>query len=204
MTKIRDVDTLEDLRVSLSMQLENAKQSCKSHDDLMFMKQLRTQLNDAVDELAVAKNIEADQFKDKRLAEIRDKEQESDKYYTEYNKLLETIVPALEGIAKLLPRVNWLAVSMQSNRSTIESLKGGYNSEYGENIEVSPRSGRGVPDYNIRNLLEWLSDDLDSAKARQAKDDASVEPELAKGSMQSVIKNKAAVEVSKAEVKDAS
>lgn len=204
---IRDVDTLEDLRVSLSMQLEEKRQSCKSQDDLLQVKQIRTELNDVVDELGAAKNVEAEQFKAKQLQDIRDREKESAEYYKEYIKLLAEIVPALEMLAESLPRANWLAVTMGSNRTTIESSGSKYNAEYGEAEGFTPGGCRGVPDYSITNLLEWLSGDLDSAKAKQAKDDASVEPTLAGGSkvMQSVIKNKAVVDaVATKDVKDAS
>jgi len=188
MIKIRDVDTLEDLRVSLSMQLESAKKAVKSQDDLLQVKQLRIELNDVVDELVAAKNIAADEVKVTRLQEIRAMEQESNKYFTEYIELLETIVPALKVVDKLLPRANYLAVIMRSNLTSIESLKASYNSEYTENLEMHPHSVRGVPDYNLKYLLEWLGDDLNRENLKGAD-----EP-LAKGSkvMQSVIKKKAA------------
>lgn len=167
MTKIRSVETLEDLRVELSMKLDEAKQTMKSQDDLLQVKQIRMELNDVVDELLAAKNIEADQAKDKRLAEIRDAERENAGHYKEYIKLLAEIVPALKMLAKSLPRARWLGETMRSNRSTIEQSGSKYNAEYGEAAVFTPGGCRGVPDYEIKNLLEWLSDDLNRAQQKE-------------------------------------
>jgi len=202
MTKIRDVDTLEDLRVSLSMQLEEAKKTVKSQDDLLQVKQLRIALNDVVDELVAAKNIAADAEKERRLEDIRSHEADNIKHYKEYHKLLQVIVPCLKQVVDNLDRANQLASWLQSDRSSITQLQGHYNKEYNESIEVKPHSARGVPDHDqVTRVLEWLQGDLDSyeAKAGKAKSIEAIaegNTELAGGSkvMQSVIKNKAEVE----------
>jgi len=164
---IRSIEELENLKVEITDKLDELRKTATSQDDLMFMKQLRSELNDVVDELAVAKNIEADQVKAKRLAEIRDTEKESVKYNKEYIKLLAEIVPALEMLAKLLPKANWLAIQLQGNRQKIENLRTNYQKEFGEEITVTAMGCRGLPNYDIQALLEWLSDDLNRALQKE-------------------------------------
>jgi len=165
--KIRDVDTLEDLRVELSMQLESAKKTVKSQDDLLQVKQLRIALNDVVDELVAAKNIAAEADKAKRLQDIRNHEHDNQVHSEEYHELLQVVVPGLKLVVDNLPRVNQLASWLQSDATTITQLKGHYNREYQENIEAVGHGARGVPDHDqVIRVLEWLQGDLDSYDAR--------------------------------------
>ena len=125
-------------------------------------------MNDVVDELGAAKNIEANQVKDKRLQDIRNHERENAGHYKEYIKLLETVVPCLKQVVEDLPRANQLASWLRSDATTIERLKGHYNSEYQENIEAVGHGARGVPDSDqVTRVLEWLSGDLAQYEVRQ-------------------------------------
>lgn len=193
---IRTVDELEDLRVVLTDKLAEAKAAMRSQDDLLQVKAIRTELNDVVDQLLLAKNVEADQFKAKQLDDIRRHEKESAEHKAEYIKLIEPIVTALERMVKTLPRVKQLAASMSSNRSSIEARGSKYNAEYGEAEVFTPGGCRGVPDCDqVKRMLEWLKGDLDSYKAKfigkAGKAEAKLATdELSGGSkvMQSVIK----------------
>jgi len=167
MTKIRTVDELEDLRVSLSMQLESAKKTVKSQDDLLHVKQLRIALTDVIDELLAAKNIAADAEKERMLQDIRNHEHDNQTHYEEYYKLLQDVVPALQVVVDNLDRANQLSSWMRSDVTTIEQLKGHYNREYQESIEAVGHGARGVPDHEqVNRTLEWLQSDYDSYKAR--------------------------------------
>jgi len=107
MTKepIRTVDELEDLRVTLSQEIEVLLQTGKDRRTLDRVKALRQQLGEAKDELAIAKNIEANRVKESLLSEIRARESEANEAYGKMLSLAQEALPVLRQVEPLISQM---------------------------------------------------------------------------------------------------
>jgi CHAD domain-containing protein len=74
---IRTVEELENLRVSLSNEIEVLLQTGQDVQTLDKIKALRKALGEIRDELTIAKNIEANKVKESLLIEVRSVEAEA-------------------------------------------------------------------------------------------------------------------------------
>ena len=141
---IRTVEELENLRVSLSNEIEVLLQTGQDVQTLDKIKALRKALGEIRDELTIAKNIEANKVKESLLNEVRSVEAEASNFYGKMLSLGNEVLPTLKQDEPLINQIaenNWKRASLNTQ---LDALKQRWQETYNETLDVrQPMVGLG-------------------------------------------------------------
>ncbi len=134
--EIRTVDVLESLRVSVSQEIEDLLETGQDRQTLERVKAQRQELGGIKDELTIAKNIEAAEAKERRIAEIRAAESGANEAYHKMLSLAQDILPVLKQVE---PLTNQIAVNNQKRvqyNNQLDGMKQRWQHSYNGRLEV--------------------------------------------------------------------
>jgi hypothetical protein len=133
---IRTVDVLENLRVSLSQEIEVLLNTGKDTQSLDRVKSLRKELGEVKDELQIAKNVAEAQVKDSLLSEAKEKELAAITAYENMISLVNQVLPILKQAEPLIARIAENNYKRSSFNSQIDTLKERWQNTYNETLQV--------------------------------------------------------------------